>query len=133
MKSWQLIFLQSRANNWMYDGDSLPAQNWDWPQGTWFQERLRDLRKQATAKTSRSFRSTNGRARVARESNRIADKGGFSMSFSVVPLLLAEKEIPAEARRALVENRLQDAAELLMHEYGLSCIEASHLLDVSAC
>jgi hypothetical protein len=55
------------------------------------------------------------------------------MSFSVVPLLLAEAEIPAEARQALVENRLQDAAGLLMQEYGLSCVEASHLLDVSAC
>lgn len=30
------------------------------------------------------------------------------MSFSVVPLSLPEKEIPAEARCALVENRLQD-------------------------
>ncbi|MBI2996841.1 MAG: hypothetical protein HYY46_00065 [Deltaproteobacteria bacterium] len=55
------------------------------------------------------------------------------MSFSVVPLLFVEEELPAEARRALIENRLQDAAVLLMQEYGLSCIEASHLLDVSAC
>lgn len=129
MNAWQLIFQQGRVNNGAYDGDTLPARNWDWPQGTWFQERLRDLRKQATTKT-RSFRSTNG---VARESNRMADKGGFSMSFSVVPLLLAEEEIPPEARQALVENRLNDAAELLMRQYGLSCVEASHLLDVSAC
>jgi len=55
------------------------------------------------------------------------------MSFSVVPLLLAEQEIPAAARQALLENRLQDAAEVLMQEYGLSCIEAGYLLDVSAC
>jgi len=55
------------------------------------------------------------------------------MTFSVLPLLLAEEEIPAEAREALLQNRLQDAAKLLMQEYGLSCIEASHLLDVSAC
>lgn len=55
------------------------------------------------------------------------------MSFSVLPLLLGNKQISVEVRRALVENRLADAAELLMQEYGLSCIEASHLLDVSAC
>jgi hypothetical protein len=133
MNPWQLIFLQSRANNGPYDGDSLPTQNWDWPQGTWFQERLRDLRKEATANTSRSLPSTNGRARMARESNRIPDKGRFPMSFSLVPLLIMEKEIPAEARQALVENRLNDAAELLMREYGLSCIEAGDLLDVTAC
>jgi hypothetical protein len=61
------------------------------------------------------------------------EKERLPMKFSLVPLLLANRDIPAEARRALVENRLQDAAELLMHEYGLSCIEASDLLDVSAC
>lgn len=55
------------------------------------------------------------------------------MSFSVVPLLLAEKEISDAVRRALYESRLQDAARLLMQEYGLSCIEAGQLLDVSAC
>jgi hypothetical protein len=55
------------------------------------------------------------------------------MSFSVVPLLLAEEEVPAGLRQALLANRWQHAAELLMQEYGLSCIEASHLLDVSAC
>ena len=55
------------------------------------------------------------------------------MSFSVVPLLLTEKGISDEVRRALLENRLQDAAGLLMQEYGLSCIEAGHLLQVSAC
>ena len=41
MTSWELIFLQSRVNNGAYNGDHLPAQNWDWPRGTWFQERLR--------------------------------------------------------------------------------------------
>lgn len=45
MSSWVVIFLQSRANNGAYDGDRLPAQNWDWPEGTWFQRRLRELRK----------------------------------------------------------------------------------------
>lgn len=41
MTSWELIFLQSTVNNGAYDGDHLPEQTWDWPRGTWFQERLR--------------------------------------------------------------------------------------------
>jgi hypothetical protein len=44
ISSWQLIFKQSRVNNGAYHGDRLPAQNWHWPQGTWFQTRLRNLR-----------------------------------------------------------------------------------------
>lgn len=55
------------------------------------------------------------------------------MKFSLVPLLLANRDISAEARRALVEDRLHYAAELLMQDYGLSCVEASYLLDVSVC
>ncbi|MBI2361432.1 MAG: hypothetical protein HYV04_21405 [Deltaproteobacteria bacterium] len=55
------------------------------------------------------------------------------MSFSIVPLLIAGKTVSVEVKSALVENRLQDAAKLLMQEYGLNCIETSHLLDVSAC
>ena len=45
MNSWQLMFLQSKANNNPYNGDNLVTQNWAWPQGTWFQKRLRYLRK----------------------------------------------------------------------------------------
>jgi hypothetical protein len=44
LSSWQLIFQQSKVNNGPYGGDLLPAQNWDWPQETWFQKRLRYLR-----------------------------------------------------------------------------------------
>ena len=44
MKSWQLIFLQSRANNGIYTGERLPAQNWHWPEETWFQKRRSYLR-----------------------------------------------------------------------------------------
>jgi hypothetical protein len=53
--------------------------------------------------------------------------------FSVVPLLLFNRDISVETRRALAEDRLYDAAEGLMQEHGLSCIEASDLLQVSAC
>ena len=45
MISWQLIFIQSKVNNGAYDGDRLFAQNWAWPKETWFQMRLRDLRR----------------------------------------------------------------------------------------
>jgi len=45
MSSWQLIFIQSKVNNGAYDGDCLLTQNWAWPKETWFQMRLRDLRK----------------------------------------------------------------------------------------
>jgi hypothetical protein len=55
------------------------------------------------------------------------------MKLSFVPLLLAGKSISPEARRALVENRLHDAAELIMQDYGLSCVEAGQLLDISVC
>jgi hypothetical protein len=55
------------------------------------------------------------------------------MKLSFVPLLLAGKSISPEAREALVENRLQDAAQLIMQQYGLSCLEAGHLLDIPAC
>jgi len=48
-------------------------------------------------------------------------------------LLLAEEDIPAEVRQALLEERRQDAAEMLMQKYGLSCVEASNLLDIFAC
>jgi hypothetical protein len=50
MSSWQLIFVQSKVNNARYDGDRLLTQNWRWPKETWFQTRLRDLRK-GTANT----------------------------------------------------------------------------------
>jgi hypothetical protein len=55
------------------------------------------------------------------------------MKFSLVPLLLASRDISSEARKALVENRLRDAAAMLMEQNGLSRIEAGELLGVSAC
>ena len=58
---------------------------------------------------------------------------GSATSLSVLPLLLPEGEVPDKARQALLENRLRDAGEVLMQEYGLDCFEASHLLDVCVC
>ena len=45
MSYWESVFLQSKVNRGAYDGDRLPTQNWDWPRETWFQKRLRHLRK----------------------------------------------------------------------------------------
>jgi hypothetical protein len=56
-----------------------------------------------------------------------------SGSFSLIPLLLNGQSISLEARRALRENRMKDAAVILMQDYGLSCIEAGDLLNVTAC
>lgn len=45
MNRWQLIFLQSKVNDGPYCGDQLTSRVWDWPERTWFQERLRYHRK----------------------------------------------------------------------------------------
>jgi hypothetical protein len=55
------------------------------------------------------------------------------MKFSIVPLLIGGESISAQVKQALRENRLQDAAKLIMQDYGLSCVEVGQLLDVSAC
>jgi hypothetical protein len=55
------------------------------------------------------------------------------MKLSLVPLLISGASVSPEIRQALRESRLRDAAELIMQQYGLSCIEAGQLLDVSAC
>jgi hypothetical protein len=55
------------------------------------------------------------------------------MKFSIVPLLIGGESMSAEVKRALRQNRLRDAAKLIMQEYGLSCVEAGQLLDVPAC
>jgi hypothetical protein len=63
MTSWELIFLQSRVNDGVYDGDHLPAQNWDWPRETWFQERLyylRARRQQIAQRNSLNMTHANG-------------------------------------------------------------------------
>jgi len=40
LSSWQLVFLQSKANGCSYHGEDLPHINWQWPKNTWFQEQL---------------------------------------------------------------------------------------------
>ncbi len=55
------------------------------------------------------------------------------MSFTFIPMLLAGKSISREAKQALLENRLEDAAVLMMKEHGLSCLEVGDLLNTSIC
>jgi hypothetical protein len=38
---WQRIFLQSKVNGAAYTGEELPGRNWEWPQDTYLQRRLR--------------------------------------------------------------------------------------------
>ena len=131
MSTWQVIFLQSKANSGGYDKDRLPIQNWAWPQGTWFQKRRDYLRESQRGRLvkHKPTRLSNSVTEVAFVDQREARPAVFSM----VPLLLAEGEIPAQAREALLEGWRQDAAGVLMQEYGLSCVEAGHLLEVAAC
>jgi len=55
------------------------------------------------------------------------------MKLSFVPLLLGGRILSSEARKALNEDRREDAAALLMREYDLDCREAGELVDVSMC
>jgi hypothetical protein len=49
---WQLVFAQSKVNGALYLGEQLPGRSWDWPKNTYFQRRLRQLRRyQASEKT----------------------------------------------------------------------------------
>jgi hypothetical protein len=52
----------------------------------------------------------------AHKSTSMAEQEQNPGHFSAAPLLLAEGEIPAEVRQALLEGRRQDAAEMLMQE-----------------
>jgi hypothetical protein len=45
MTRWQSIFMQSPANSGFYYDDELPRPTWQWPKGTWFQERLDYIRE----------------------------------------------------------------------------------------
>jgi hypothetical protein len=60
LSSWQLLFQQSKVNNGAYDGERLPTYNWDWPQETWLQKRLRYLRKNNRKYTEPDLRGDAG-------------------------------------------------------------------------
>jgi hypothetical protein len=67
------------------------------------------------------------------ETKRMTRKGDFFMKLSFIPLLLTGKTISPGVRQALRENRVKDAAAMLIREYGLTCIEAGDLLDIAVC
>ena len=70
---------------------------------------------------------------ATRNDQKGAQTPGPSMNFSLIPLLLTGQSISPDARQALRENRLKDAAVIIMEEYGLSCVEVTHLLDIPPC
>ena len=49
----------------------------------------------------------------------VAEKGQVRMKFFLVPLLPDEESISAEMKQALREDRIKDAAHILIVEYGL--------------
>ncbi|HEY1371087.1 MAG TPA: hypothetical protein VGH50_01345 [Candidatus Binatia bacterium] len=128
MNSWELVFLQSRANDGWYDEEALPSHIWAWPEGTWLKRRLRELRSEEKERDGWPIRGHSAAANAAPAGH---DDGGNH--FSLAPLLLAEADLPSEVRRALHEGRRRDAAALLKDRYGLDCAEAGELTDVAAC
>jgi len=38
---WQAVFLHSKVNGAIYNGEALPRRNWNWPKNTYLQRRLR--------------------------------------------------------------------------------------------
>lgn len=133
MNTWELIFIQSRANDGWYSEDALPTHVWAWPKETWLKKRLRDLRSAGKDRDGWPIRAHSAEASAAGEMHPPATNDNASGHFSLVPLLLAEADLPVEARRALREGRRHDAAELLMNRYGLNCADAGALTDVAAC
>ena len=122
MHTWELIFVQSRANDGWYSEAALPTHVWAWPQETWLKKRLRDLRSEDKDRGGWPIRGHSVEPETRSDNH-----------FSLVPMLLAEADVPVEARRALREGRRRDAAELLMNRYGLDCADAGALTDVAAC
>jgi hypothetical protein len=133
MNSWELIFLQSRANDGWYDEDALPTYVWAWPKETWLKKRLVELRSEEKERDGWPITGHATEARDAMERHTPAMNDNGVDRLSLVPLLLAEADVPVEARRALREGRRQDAAELLMDRYGLTRPDAGALTDVAAC
>ena len=41
---WQLVFSHSRVNGAPYNGDQVEGSSWNWPEDTYLQRRLRQIR-----------------------------------------------------------------------------------------
>ena len=55
------------------------------------------------------------------------------MGLTISKLLEHDIDLPDEARRALAEDRLVDAARVLMDAYDLSCRDAGQLVGERVC
>jgi len=49
MNAWEAIFTQSPANNGYYKENELAQGYWEWPRGTWLQDRLEYIREHELA------------------------------------------------------------------------------------
>lgn len=58
---WQLVFLQSRVNGAPYRGEELPQHQWNWPQGTYLQQRMSLLKETEVARLVCLNRSAQAR------------------------------------------------------------------------
>ncbi len=123
MNTWELIFIQSRANDGWYSEDALPTHVWAWPKETWLKKRLRDLRSEEKDRDGWPIR---GHSLVPHTP---ATSGNGGDHFSLVPLLLGE-DVPAEVRRALHEVRSREDAGVLMDRYDRA--DAGALTDIAA-
>jgi hypothetical protein len=59
MNGWKSIFMLSPVNNAYYEEDGLPQQNWQWPKGTWFQQRLDCVRERQSVANLKSTTKTS--------------------------------------------------------------------------
>ncbi len=50
---WQVIFMQSKVNGAVYNGEELPGRNWEWPKDTYLQRRLQKAKFLQPAENSR--------------------------------------------------------------------------------
>ena len=82
---------------------------------------------------SRRLPISNLNSNAKRNDQKSAQTPGSSSNVSLIPLLLTGQSISPEARQALREKRLNDAAVILMEKYGLSCVEAGNLLNITVC
>jgi hypothetical protein len=91
MSYWQLIFLQSKVNRGAHDGDRLPRQNWAWPQQTWFQERLRYIRKTqyVLQRKTRPRLELVAPRHCGYEQNNVAQANSFKEVSNGMPTMLA--------------------------------------------
>ncbi len=127
MNTWELIFIQSRANDAWYSEDALPTHVWAWPEGTWLKKRLRELRSGEKEREGWPIRGYSERAGTGEALTNHDARDHFSLA----PLLLGE-DVPAEVRRALHEDRSREADGVLMDRYGLARAGAGALTDIAA-